>query len=201
MKCPGNNNLYFPNCVTHQIDIVKKKAHIEVEKEKRKEIRLKKDQIINYKAKLQSKVNEIARLIDIGLPCLAKQIHSPQMHGGHVYSVGSNATARFNLHNIHRQGAQSNHFQNDDGLMKEGLRREYGQEYFDFVSGLRNTPQIGFNNLEYKEKYKIASNIANELRRNGERFNLNERIEKRNEINLKLGIYSFEKCLYTTPGE
>ena len=34
-----------------------------------------------------------------------------QMHAGHVYSRGSNPMLRFNLHNIHRQSAQSNHFQ------------------------------------------------------------------------------------------
>lgn len=196
IKRPGNTVLYFRYCAEHQAQQALKKYRAVAEKESKKARREEKEQIINYKGKLQSKINEISRLIDVGLPCLAKQIHSPQMHGGHVFSVGSNATVRFNLHNIHRQGAQSNHFQNDDGLMKEGLKREYGNDYFEFVSGLSVTPTINFDNRQYKEKYQIACKIEKELRRNGETFDLCQRIEKRNEINTRLGIYEEIYCFY-----
>ena len=64
--------------------------------------------------KLQDVVNAIVRTIDKDLLCLARNKRG-QMHAGHVYARGGNATIRYNLHNIHRQSAQSNHHQNDDG--------------------------------------------------------------------------------------
>jgi hypothetical protein len=153
-----------------------------------------KDKLIDYSAKLQTKVNEIVRLIDIGLPCLARGYHAGQMHAGHVYARGGNQTIRFNLHNIHRQSAQSNHHQNDDGLMKEGLKREYGQNYLDFVSELRRTPSIELLQHEFKLIYQRACQISLELKKQGKNFNKEERIEKRNEINLDLAIYQSTYC-------
>jgi len=109
------------------------KAKTDVKIEKRKEFKALKNDIVDWKPKLQMKINLIVRLIDKGLPCLARGVNAKQMHGGHIFSRGSNRTMRYNLHNIHRQSAQSNHFQNDDGLLREGLSNEYGYEYMDFI--------------------------------------------------------------------
>jgi len=90
----------------------------------------------DWKADLQTEVNSIVRLIDKGQLCLARQINAGQLHGGHVFSSGANKNFTYNCHNIHRQSAQSNHWQNDDALMKEGLEREYGRSYLLFVTAL-----------------------------------------------------------------
>ena len=105
---------------------------------------------------------------------------------------------RFNLHNIHRQSAQSNNWQNDDGLMREKLAYEYGQEYLDFVSNLRKYEVPKLSNKEYKIKYEIAHKIALGLQRksNYQQFRVKERIELRNMINIELGIYSLEQCVF-----
>lgn len=99
------------------------KAKSKFEKEEKKKSYQKKkqqkDKLENWYARLQDKINIIVRLIDKGLPCIATKRIPNQMHAGHVFSRGSNPTIRFNLHNIHRQSAQSNHFQNDDGLLRE----------------------------------------------------------------------------------
>lgn len=169
------------------------KAHNKVEKETEKEnARIKREQrekIIDYKKKLQDEIQKIARLIDLGQPCLARGIHPNQMHGGHVFSKGSHSNMRFNLHNIHRQSAQSNHFQNEDGLLREGLIKEYGMEYFDYLNSLRSTPTLHYSNEEYKSFYRKACKITRRLMREGHTFDKVGRLEMRNKINAELGIY------------
>ena len=155
----------------------------------------KKLDLIDWKPKLQVKINFIVRLIDIGLPCLARNYHPGQIHAGHIYARGGNQYIKYNLHNIHRQSAQSNGKQNDDGLLREGLVNEYGQEYMDFISELRRTPKLDYMNHEYREFTKHASSIANELKRQGRIFpTTEERIYMRNQINNQLGIYNQEYC-------
>jgi len=174
------------------------KAEKDVAKKLRKKSKEEKDVIVDYDKKLQDKVNAVIRLIDIGLPCLAKNYHPNQMHAGHIYSRGSEKSMRFNLHNIHRQSAQSNHFQNEDGLLREGLVNEYGKEYFEFIGELRRTPILKLAHHEFKEYYKKACSIYNLLKKEGKVFNLDQRIEMRNQINLELNIYDKEFCEFKT---
>ena len=149
-----------------------------------------------FKDRLQTKIQEITRLIDKGLPCLATGVIPKQMHGGHVFARGGNSYMAMNLHNIHRQSAQSNHFQNDDGLMKEGIKNEYGEEYLEFISNLRRTPCPEISPLEYGVIYKKSCKVANKLIKLNLAYPLKKRIELRNEINLELGIYSSEYCIF-----
>ena len=164
-----------------------------INRKKNKEL---KDSIINWRDKLQTKIQEISRLIDVGLPCLARGYHPNQIHGGHVFAKGGNKTISLNLHNIHRQSAQSNHNQNDDGLLREGLINEYGKEYMDFISELRQCPSLNYSNIEYKDFYRLACKIALQLKREGNRFELKERIDARNRINKELEIYQYEFCVF-----
>lgn len=155
-----------------------------------------KKETTDWNKKLQAKINLIVRLIDYGLPCLAKGIKAKQMHAGHVFSRGSNPTLRFNLHNIHRQSAQSNHFQNEDGLFREGLIKEYGIEYFEFISNLRQMKDLKLTTDNYIELYKKASKIALRLSKEQREYSLTERIKLRNQINAELKIYDFIFCHY-----
>ncbi len=165
------------------------------EKEQKKKEKERKNEIIDWKPKLQTKINFIVRLLDIGLPCLARNYHPGQMQAGHVFARGGNQYIRYNLHNIHRQSAQSNGKQNDDGLLREGLVNEYGQSYMDFISNLRQTPKPEYMNHEYMDFTRHASSIANELKRQGRIFpTTEERIYMRNEINNQLGIYDQKYC-------
>ena len=152
------------------------------------------DELTNWRDKLQSKVQEISRLIDVGLPCLALGYHAGQIHGGHIFSKGSNKTIALNLHNIHRQSAQSNHSHNDDGLLREKLAKEYGKDYFEFISELRRCPALHYTNLEYKKFYKKACTIALNLKKAGQNFNKEQRILIRNRLNRELSIYDKEYC-------
>jgi len=164
------------------------------EKAYKKEIKKRKIEATNWKTKLQTKVQEIARLIDKGQLCLARQIHAKQMHGGHVYSKGGHQQMRFNLHNIHRQSAYSNTFKNDDDLMKEGIEREYGKEYLNFIKSLKKGKVPKYTNKEYHNFYKKACEIANELKNKNFEYSNFERVILRNTINTDLGIYPLESC-------
>ena len=184
-----NGKIYYLKQFKPKVNNQTKKRNKEKEKKDR-------DKITNYRNLLQTKIQLICRLIDIGLPCLARNYHPKQMHGGHVFAKGGNKTMALNLHNIHRQSAQSNKWQNDDGLLREGLQKEYGIEYFNFISELRRLKALKYSNIEYKEFYIIASKIALKLKKQGDTFSLIGRIDQRNKINIELGIYSKEYCIF-----
>ena len=155
-----------------------------------------KDALTNWKNQLQDSVNLIARLIDKDLPCLAKGKYANQFHGGHIFSRGSNPTMRYNLHNIHRQSAQSNHFQNEDGLLREGLIKEYGQHYMDFISELRRTETLRFTNEDFHKINLKARKIILKLKKLDKTYSLKQRIELRNQINTELEVYNEEYCIF-----
>ena len=165
------------------------------QKEERKELAKERSLHINWSSKLQDEINAIVRSIDKGLTCLARR-QGGQIHAGHVFARGGNSTIKFNLHNIHRQCAQSNKWQNDDGLLREGLILEYGNEYMDFISSLRQTPALEFNNSEYRTLTTKARKIVKRLVDEDRIYSLNERIEMRNRINIELKIYDYRYCQF-----
>lgn len=155
-----------------------------------------KEKTVKYKVKTQSKVQEIARLIDYGQPCLAKQYIPKKADGGHVFSRKGNENFAMNLHNIFLQSAQSNHFQNDDGLMRDGVVRVFGEEYLEFIHSLKSTPVVKYSNEEWHEIYKRACSISNSLKKTPQISDSKNRIGLRNTINLELGIYPKEYLIF-----
>ena len=155
-----------------------------------------KTEVTDWKGNLQMEINKIVRLIDKDLCCLARN-KKGQIHAGHVYARGGNANMRYNLHNIHRQSAQSNHFQNDDGLLREGVVNEYGQGYMDFISDLRRTPVPKYSKNEYMDMYYKARKIVLRLRKCDLKYSLNNRILLRNKINIEMGIYEEIYSVFT----
>ena len=174
-----------------------KKVKAENEKRERRQRREEKEALIDYRGKLQTKIQEMARRIDYGQPCLARGYHPDQMHGGHIFSKGSSKTISLNLHNVHRQSAQSNRAGNDDGLLRERLVNEYGQDYFDFLSQMRRCQALKYSNIEYKAFYEKACRISTQMKRSGKTYSSpKERIKMRNNINSELGIYPKEFSIY-----
>lgn len=192
--CCANNECRY----TYAIQTLKKQRLAKEKQQKAESIKQKnelKKEVTKWSEELQTEVNKIVRLIDKDLLCLARN-RGGQIHAGHIYSRGSNSTIKYNLHNIHRQNAQSNHFQNDDGLLREGLQKEYGIDYFNFVSELRQTPPLKYTNKEYFEFTKKAKEIVLRLKKANLNYSLKNRILMRNKINTELGIYDKEFCVY-----
>lgn len=178
--------------IQYSLDVVRTRKKAE-EKAKHKDWMVEKKKLrsatTNWKNALQDEINKIVRLIDKGLPCLALERMANKYDAGHIFSRGSNSTIRFNLHNIHRQSAQSNHYQSDDVILREGVVREYGQDYMDFISALRQTPELKYKDFEYEAFTKEAKKIVLSLAKLDLTYSLNNRIEMRNKINIQLGIY------------
>lgn len=168
----------------------------EYKKELRAERMKAKESLIDYRKILQNEVQKIARLIDFKCLCLARNIVPRQAHGGHVFSRGSNANFALNLHNIFLQSAASNHFQNDDGLMRDGVVRVFGPDYLDFITSLKSTSVQKYTNEEYKvflQKARVISKQLTEWNNQLEQpRSATSRIQLRNWANMELGIYPNE---------
>lgn len=147
---------------------------------------------------VQPVFNEVARLIDKGLPCIARGVFI-KMDGGHYRSVANNTTIRLNLHNIHRQGVYSNREKRgDEQYYMDGLINEYGRDYFDFIHyKINQTPILQLSTIEYMAVKKAISAIRNDLKKQDKSYSLTERVELRNALNMKIGIYPIEFCEFS----
>lgn len=206
-KCKVCGNRYTPKynqlepCPTYECRLVlykkadKKLAAMEA-KRRREEKKALKEQHMDYKKMLQFEVQKIARLIDFKCLCLARNIVPRQAHGGHLFSRGSNANMSFNLHNIFLQSAASNHFQNDDGLLRDGVVRVFGADYLGFITSLKSTPIQKYTNEEYKlflQKARVVSKQITEWNSQLEQArSATSRIQMRNWANVQIDIYPNE---------
>ncbi len=150
-----------------------------------------------YRAEyLQPIINEIARLIDYGQSCIATG-NFGKMNGGHYISVAANRTTALNLHNIHIQSFESNHFKSGDSIKyRHGLIERYGNGYFEYIEYIQRHKALHLKKADIIEIALKASSIRSELKKNIEQRTPCQRIELRNEINLKLGIYDYEFCVF-----
>ena len=163
-------------------------------KAEKKKDKADKELITEWDKLLQKKVQEIARFIDHLLPCTANNREANQYHGGHIFARGGNENIKYNLHNIHIQSAQSNHFQKEDYKLKMGIVRVYGKDYLGYIEGLKSTPMVKYTNMEYKDFYRKACEISNTLKKENKDLaqprTKEQRLLLRDHINQQLGIYN-----------
>jgi len=173
----------------------KKKVNHKKKKEKTEGLR-KLMSVDAYRAKvLQPVINEIARLIDYGQPCIASGRFTGKMAGGHRKSVGTNRGIALNLHNIHIQSFESNSFRGgDERAYDAGIVREYGNDYLDYLISLENHT-AKFSKVELEEAYPRACKFRNELKKDKKVLSPKERINKRNEANNFIKLYDLESFI------
>lgn len=159
-------------------------------KEKR-ELKEKHDGIPEYKKLLEKEINKICCLIDKWSGCISCGGHTtPQ--AGHMHSVQSNGSLRYNLDNLHLQDfgcnckKGSNMHQYDLGLIKT-----YGKEYWEYVKFdiVAKFPLLKMAIFDYKEKITLARQVVKHLKLENKPYNAVERLELRKEYNEFLGIY------------
>jgi len=148
---------------------------------------------VKYKKILQDEINKLARMIDnsFSLKCIdCGKDYGQQQDGGHFKSVGSNASLRFNLHNIHSQKSDCN--QNGLGGGRErqyyqGLIDRYGVEYAEMVDLQlqQKYKYIGLKSNEIPEKTKIVRSII----KNFETYRFESPYMAREMFNKLIGIY------------
>lgn len=139
---------------------------------------------------LQPLINKIARLIDYGQPCIARQ-NLMNENGGHYKTCGGNGNIRFNLHNIFGQSITSNKYRGGEPLlMREGLIRVYGKEYCDYVDSLNVLyPKLNASTEDIKEAILKARKVVRELESSLRIYSASERIELRTKYNKEIGLY------------
>jgi hypothetical protein len=166
-----------------------------VEHEKKKKKTKQKRDLLSvdaYRAKiLQPVVNEIIRLIDFGQPCIASGVTRAKWSAGHFTSVGANRLIALNAHNIHIQSFHSNGKKGGQPIeYLQGLKTVYSLEYSDFILDLRKFKrQFRFNKSELEEAHKKAMIFRRHMKTHTRVITPLERIKKRNELNVFLGLY------------
>lgn len=144
---------------------------------------------------IQPKINELARLIDYGQPCIATGTYNGKMNGGHFIATGANRTLTYNLHNIHVQSEQSNTHQSGDLInYSDGIERIYGREYLQWIKELRQCEPLHLSKaflVDLRPRLKECKELITLERRKPL-----ERIELRNLINEYLGIYKIKESFF-----
>lgn len=164
----------------------------------KKAYHLKYDTDTDYKKKLETVINAIVREIDKGCNCISCKEGTiiKKIFAGHLHSVGSNDTLRFNLHNEHSQCYSCNGNKGGQNIMYlAGLRRIYGIEYANYVEMevVALYPILDLTKQQLTEATKLAKEILKSLIASNE-FRIEsrtpeQRIILRNEINNSIGFY------------
>ena len=167
------------------------------EKEVKKRVKTMKDDLLDksfFRNKTQSEFNELIRMIDTELPCISCG-NRKYGHGeaGHYHSRGKNPTLFIHAHNIHLQDNHCNqHLSANIIGYDNGLIERYGKEYWEYVKF--ELPKIKELHLT-KEDYKSIRVKIRTFKRYLQTLNLgslmySQRIELRNMLNEKIGIYN-----------
>lgn len=174
-----------------------KRTKIETDKKQRLERKEMKEGLMtkgDYEKVLQTKINYIARLIDVNCSCVSSGNYG-KMSAGHRFSVGSNNSIRFNLFNVWIQSFHDNFYNsgNPDGY-DNWLKKH---RIFNLVHEVpKKYPFIKLSKDELIEKIEIAKTIIKDLERynkfvidNLTQRNIKQRVKLREIYNKKLGIY------------
>jgi hypothetical protein len=143
-----------------------------------------------YRSKvLQPIINHIAREIDKGYPCIATGNYGKE-NGGHYISVGSNVTICLNLHNIHIQSFESNHFKSGDTVKyRMGIISTYGKDYMNFMDSLQGCPALHVTKDDLILVASRARVFLKFLKDQPALKSTQNRVDLRNEVNFELGLY------------
>jgi hypothetical protein len=209
-KCKFCKNPFFPYSSTHAVcsyQCAIELSKLIVTKQRNQNKRLEREKLKeknkteeSYRVDLQRKINEIARLIDVGCMCISSQkpmiIGTTIILGGHRFNVNDFRDIRYNLLNIHAQSLRENNYKcgNADGY-NVGLKMFYGEDYFNEVMDLPNKyKKMKWLKSEIIEANSKALQIIKELKKqnaaqNDEPRNIFERMGLRKKYNQILGLY------------
>ena len=147
-----------------------------------------------YKKDLELEINAIVRYLDKGHACISGGFEwgKYKVHAGHLYSVGSSPSIRFNLLNIFGQSEHDNlHLHGNGAIYLERIKVVFGKEVFDEISDLRHAyPVLKANVSEIKEATVIARQIKKSLIKMDTFFEIEERINLRKTYNKMIGLYN-----------
>ena len=145
----------------------------------------------NYQAALQIEINKLSKMIDASFnyhDCICcNNILNASINAAHFHSVGSNATVRYNLHNVHSARTHCNNYsaEHKSGYIL-GLEARYGKEYLEKVQSLViQYSHIGLKSNEIYEKLGLVRKII----RNFSTYKFESSVQAREMLNKIIGIY------------
>jgi hypothetical protein len=177
------------------------KAHVESAKKIQRAVKKKENQVKKLELKpksywlaiLQKEINQIVRLIDKGCPCISSgRPYRSDDQAGHMYSVGSTPSLRFNLLNLWSQSVK-------DNMHNSGNLLNYRENLVNFgiidliEEEKRKYPTLKLSIEEIKEailKAKIIKKLM--IEKNNDVFasrSVQNRVNLRVEFNKFLEIY------------
>jgi hypothetical protein len=175
------------------VKLQKEKQKAKQWQKEKKEIKEKLMTKSDFEKLLQKEINTIIRLIDKDFKCISSgKPLNDKFDAGHFYSVGSNATLRFNLLNIYAQSVYANQYLSGDQInFINGIEENYGIGLKDYVLRLKSEyPILKLTTDELKEKITIARSIVKHLKLENKTYNSIQRIDLRRQFNKMIGIYN-----------
>lgn len=188
-------NIYYPLAVVCNPICAQKYSALHLKKTELKKAKLKKSEnkeklkdlenLSYWNNLLQKDINKIVRLIDVGCPCISSgRKYRSDDQAGHMYSIGSTPSLRFNLLNLWSQSIT-------DNMHLSGNLLNYRQSLVDF--GLIDLlyhhkceyPVLKLSKEQIKETLPIAKSIIKELLRRNEVDSLPRSVQNRLNLRLK----------------
>jgi len=146
-----------------------------------------------FKKDLELEINGIVRLIDKGHDCISGGFKwgNYKVHAGHLYSVGSSPSIRFNLLNIFGQSEHDNlHLHGNGAIYLERIKTVFGEETALEIWNLRHTyPELKASIPEIKQAITAAKQIRKSLIKMDQEFSAEDRINVRRTYNKMIGLY------------
>jgi len=182
-----------PWCAIEYTKIKRTKEADKIWKKQKNELKESLKTKSDYEKELQKEINTIVRLIDKGSFCHStKKPLNDKYDAGHVFSVGSNNSIRFNLFNIYAQSVYANQYLSGDQInFLNVLSEVYGIEHKEYVLSLKGLyTYVKLSIEDLKEKIVIARKIVNELKKADLIYPDKMRLQLRKVYNDRLGIYN-----------
>jgi hypothetical protein len=148
----------------------------------------------DYEKALQTKINYMVRLIDEGCRCIACNKYKDKFDAGHMMPTSTHPFLRFHLMNIWAECRYDNSYKSSKFEYVDGLIREFGQDIFDYITGLKlEWKDLSWEIHELKEYIKKSNECIKfiEAFKSDKQLPLNnsDRISLRVQVNELMGIY------------
>jgi hypothetical protein len=192
-----------PRCFSCTLEF----ARISVTKERNQNKRLERDKLKSglmtkgdYEKALQVKINYMVRLIDEGCRCIACNKYKDKFDAGHMMPTSTHPFLRFHLMNIWAECRYDNSYKSSKFDYVDGLIREFGQDVFDYITGLKlEWKDLSWEIHELKEWIKKSNECIKFIewfkKENPYPLNNSDRILLRVQVNELMGIYKSELML------
>jgi hypothetical protein len=149
----------------------------------------------DYEKALQTKINYMVRLIDEGCRCIACNKYKDKFDAGHMMPTSTHPFLRFHLMNIWAECRYDNSYKSSKFDYVDGLIREFGQDIFDYITGLKlEWKDLSWEIHELKEWIKKSNECIKFIewfkKENPYPLSNSDRILLRVKVNELMGIYN-----------